>query len=119
MSDTDSSEKTLFQKILDREIPADIVYEDDLCGAFRDISPEAPTHILVVPRKPIRMIQELEAEDAVIVGHLFYAARQIAEEEGLADGYRLVINNGEHGGQTVFHIHLHLLGGRPLTWPPG
>lgn len=112
------SEKTLFQKIADREIPSDWVYEDDLCVAFRDINPVAPTHILVVPRKPITRPDLIEKEDELTIGRLFTAARQIAQNEGL-DSYRLVMNNGEDAGQSVFHIHLHLLGGRQMTWPPG
>lgn len=113
------SEKTIFQKIIDREIPADIVYEDDRALAFRDISPQAPTHILVIPKKPIDMIQNLADEDEAVVGHLVVVAKNVAAQEGLTDGFRLVFNNGAAAGQTVFHIHLHLLGGRPLTWPPG
>ncbi|MDX1530216.1 MAG: histidine triad nucleotide-binding protein [Rhodothermales bacterium] len=111
--------KTLFQKIADKEIPADLVYEDDRAVAFRDINPGAPTHILVVPRKPIRDAGQVEPEDAALVGHLVVVARRVAEAEGLTDGYRLVLNVGEHAGQSVDHLHLHLLGGRPLRWPPG
>lgn len=113
------AEKTLFEKIADREIPADLVYEDDLCIAFRDISPQAPTHILIVPRKPIPTLDDLEPEDEQLVGHLFVVAKKIAAQEGLSNGYRTVFNCGESAGQTVFHIHLHLLGGRPMAWPPG
>lgn len=113
------SEKTVFQKIIDRELPADIVYEDDQCIAFRDIAPAAPTHILVIPKKPIDRIENLTAEDAPVVGHMVYAASQIAQSEGLKNGYRLVFNNGTDGGQSVFHIHLHILGGRQMAWPPG
>ncbi len=112
-------EKTLFQKIADREIPAQLVYEDALSFAFRDIHPQAPTHILIVPRKPIPSLDELEAGDESLVGHLFTVARILAEREGLKDGYRTVFNCGPAAGQTVFHLHLHLLGGRTLTWPPG
>lgn len=112
-------EKTLFQKIADREIPADIVFEDDLCFAFRDINPKAPTHILVVPRKPIPSLDHLEKEDEQLVGHLFIVAGKLAAEEGLSRGYRTVFNCGEEGGQEVFHLHLHLLGGRQMGWPPG
>ena len=111
-------EKTLFQKIADREIPGDIVYEDDRCVAFRDIQPAAPVHVLVVPRKPIPRADAIEEEDEALVGHLFTAARKVAAQEGLTD-YRLVMNNGPGAQQSVFHIHLHLLGGRPFTWPPG
>lgn len=110
--------KTLFQKIADREIPAEIVYEDDRAVAFRDINPQAPTHVLVVPRKPIPRADEIEEEDEALVGHLFVVARKVAEQEGLSD-YRLVMNNGEGAGQSVFHLHLHLLGGRAMQWPPG
>ncbi|MEM8484361.1 MAG: histidine triad nucleotide-binding protein [Bacteroidota bacterium] len=113
------AEKTLFEKIADREIPADLVYEDDLCIAFRDIHPQAPTHILIVPRKPIPTLDALEPADEQLVGHLFLVAKKIAKQEGLTNGYRTVFNCGEEAGQTVFHIHLHLLGGRPLAWPPG
>ncbi len=112
------SEKTLFQKIADGEIPSEIVYEDEQCVAFRDINPVAPTHILVVPRKPITRPDLIEEDDESLVGHLFTAARRIAQQESLSD-YRLVMNNGADAGQSVFHIHLHILGGRPMTWPPG
>ena len=110
--------KTLFQQIADREIPADIVYEDDRAVAFRDIDPKAPTHILVIPRKPIPRADAIEEADEALVGHLFVVARTVAEQEGLTD-YRLVMNNGAGAGQTVFHIHLHLLAGRAMQWPPG
>ncbi len=113
------SDKTLFQRIADGEIPGDFVYQDDQCFAIRDINPVAPTHILVIPRKPIPSIDDLEAEDASLVGHLFVVAKQIAAEEGLQDGYRLVFNCGTHGQQTVRHIHLHVIGGRQMKWPPG
>lgn len=113
------AEKTLFEKIADREIPADLVHEDDHCIAFRDINPQAPTHILIVPRKPIPTLDDLEIEDQKIVGHLFLVAKKLAAKEGLLSGYRTVFNCGEDAGQTVFHIHLHLLGGRTLAWPPG
>lgn len=113
------SEKTLFQKIADKEIPADLVHEDEFCIAFRDINPQAPTHILVVPRKPIPTLDDLEEEDAGLVGHLFLVAQQLARQEGLTEGYRTVFNCGEQAGQTVFHIHLHVLGGRQMNWPPG
>jgi histidine triad (HIT) family protein len=113
------AEKTLFEKIIDREIPADIVHEDDQCVAFRDNNPQAPTHLLVVPRESIPSLDALSEEDAPLVGHLFVVARQLAADEGLSDGYRTVFNCGDDGGQTVDHLHLHLLGGRALTWPPG
>ena len=113
------AEKTIFQKILDREIPAKLVYEDDLCGAFRDIDPKAPVHILIVPRKPLPGVGAALPEDVGLLGHLLYVGKLIAEKEGLSGGYRLVINNGADGGQSVFHLHVHLLGGRKLAWPPG
>jgi histidine triad (HIT) family protein len=112
-------EKTLFQKIADREIPASIVYEDDRSVAFRDIHPQAPVHILIVPRKPIPSLDEMTEGDEALVGHLLTVARLLAAREGLAEGYRTVFNCGPAAGQTVFHLHLHLLGGRPMTWPPG
>lgn len=110
---------TLFEKIIARQIPADIVFEDELCLAFRDISPQAPTHILVVPKKPIPRIGEASTEDQALIGHLFLTAAAIARIEKLAEGFRIVVNNGSHGGETVPHLHIHLLGGRHLTWPPG
>ena len=113
------ADKTLFQKIADGEIPSDMVYQDELCIAFRDIQPQAPVHILVVPRKPIPSLDDLTEADAFIVGHLFLCARRIAADEGLSQGYRTVFNCGEHGQQTVPHLHLHLIGGRQLRWPPG
>ena len=113
------SKDTLFGKIIRREIPADIVYEDDLCLAFRDITPQAPTHILVIPKQPIAMLSAAQAEDKALLGHLLFAASEIARQQKLDSGYRVVINTGEDGGQTVFHLHLHLLGGRALGWPPG
>ena len=111
-------EKTLFQKIADREIPADIVYEDDRAVAFRDTSPAAPTHVLIVPRTPIPRADAVEPAEEALVGHLFSVARAVALQEGLAD-YRLVVNCGAGAGQSVFHLHVHLLGGRALAWPPG
>ncbi len=112
-------EDTIFSKIIRREIPADIVYEDDLCLAFRDITPQAPTHILVIPKKPIPKLSDAQAEDKTLLGHLLFAVSKVAKEQSLEKGYRVVINTGEDGGQTVFHLHLHLLGGRALGWPPG
>ncbi|MFZ9920386.1 MAG: histidine triad nucleotide-binding protein [Terrimicrobiaceae bacterium] len=110
---------TLFEKIIARQIPADIVFEDDQCLAFRDISPQAPTHILVVPKKPIPRVAAASSADCALLGHLLFTAAGIARIERLAEGYRIVINNGLHGGETVPHLHVHLLGGRPLEWPPG
>jgi histidine triad (HIT) family protein len=112
-------EKTLFQKIADREIPATLIYEDDRCVAFRDIHPQAPTHILIVPRQPIPSLDYLTAADGPLVGHLLVVAKQVALQEGLSNGYRMVVNCGADGQQTVPHLHLHLLGGRPMHWPPG
>ncbi len=111
--------ETLFRKIIDREIPADIVYEDEQCLAFRDINPQAPVHILVIPKKTITMLSTATAEDEALIGHLLTTASKIAEQEGFAEAFRLVINNGEDAGQTVFHLHVHILAGRSLTWPPG
>lgn len=110
----------LFCKILSGDIPADIVYESETAIAFRDINPQAPTHLVIIPRKHIATINDIVEEDEVLVGSLYSAAREIAAAEGIAeDGFRAVMNCNEGAGQTVFHIHLHLLGGRPLTWPPG
>lgn len=109
---------TLFEKIIAREIPADIVFEDDRCLAFRDISPQAPVHILLVPKRVIPRVAETTPADTELLGHLIVTAGTIAKSEGIT-GFRLVINNGADGGETVPHLHLHLLGGRPMTWPPG
>jgi histidine triad (HIT) family protein len=114
-----TQEKTLFEKIADREISADIIYEDEHCFAFRDIQPVAPVHILVVPRKPIPSAASIEEGDAELIGRLFLAARRVAEQESLHDGYRLVFNVGDNAGQSVDHLHLHVIGGRPMEWPPG
>lgn len=111
--------ETIFSRIIDRRIPADIVHEDDLCLAFRDISPQAPTHILVIPKRPIPSLADLQAADATLVGHLVVVASQVARDVGLEKGYRLVVNCGRDGGQSVDHLHVHLLGGRALQWPPG
>lgn len=113
------AEKSIFKKIIDREIPADIVYEDNLCLAFRDINPQAPTHVLVIPKKEIPMLDEMTEEDAATVGHLLLVVKQTAAQLGLSGGYRVVVNNGPDAGQDVMHLHLHLLGGRRLAWPPG
>jgi histidine triad (HIT) family protein len=112
---------TIFQKIIDREIPANIVFEDDKCLAFRDVHPQAPSHILVIPKKNIPSMADVkEGEDENILGHLMVKASQIAKDEGLSDkGYRLVINTNKDGGQTVYHLHIHVLGGRAMAWPPG
>jgi histidine triad (HIT) family protein len=110
---------TLFSKIIARQIPADIVYEDDLCLAFRDINPQAPLHILVVPKRPIPKVVDATEADKDLLGHLLIAASKIASDEGYGDAFRLVINNGEEAGQSVFHLHVHILAGRHFTWPPG
>lgn len=110
---------TIFGKIIRREIPADIVYEDDLALAFKDVSPQAPTHILVIPKKPIPRLSEANPEDAELLGHLLMTVKQVAEQANLSNGYRVVINNGADGGQTVDHLHLHILGDRSMSWPPG
>jgi histidine triad (HIT) family protein len=109
----------LFQKIIDRKIPADIVYEDNRCLAFRDINPQAPVHVLIIPRKVIPTHADIKPEDRELLGHLHVVAAQLAEQLGIADGYRLVINCKEPAGQTVPHLHVHLLGGRNFRWPPG
>jgi histidine triad (HIT) family protein len=114
-----AKKKTLFQKIIDREEPGDILYEDAQCVALRDINPQAPTHVLIVPRKPIPTLDALAEEDEPLVGHLFLVAQKVAADEGLRDGYRTVVNNGADARQTVEHIHLHLIGGRKMSWPPG
>jgi histidine triad (HIT) family protein len=111
--------KTLFEKIIAREIPAAIVYEDDLVLAFRDIKPAAPVHVLIVPKKLIQRIGEAKAEDEKLLGHLLLKAAEVAKQLDLQNGYRLVINHGADGGETVPHLHVHLLGGRHLDWPPG
>jgi histidine triad (HIT) family protein len=109
---------TIFQKIIDRQIPATIVYEDDRALAFRDISPQAPTHILVIPKQPLARLADMTAADEALVGHVMWVAREVAVREGLTD-FRVVLNNGAGAGQSVFHLHAHVLGGRPMGWPPG
>ena len=112
--------KTLFQKIADKEIPAQIIFEDDQCFAIRDIHPQAPTHFLVIPRKVIPKLSMASSEDQALLGHLLYVAAQIAHTEGVSEeGFRVVINNGESAGQTVFHLHIHVMGGRSFSWPAG
>lgn len=113
------TEKTLFQKIMDREMDGDILYEDDECAVLRDINPQAPVHVLVVPRKAIPSLDDLSEEDAPLIGHLFLVAKKFAADEGLTGGYRTVFNNGPDANQEVDHIHLHLIGGRQMGWPPG
>jgi histidine triad (HIT) family protein len=115
-----SQKDCLFCKVVDGDVPADIVYENDSLVAFRDIAPKAPTHILLIPRRHIATMNDLDQDHAPLAGELFVTAAKIAADEGLADdGYRVVMNCNEAAGQSVFHIHLHLLGGRPMSWPPG
>jgi histidine triad (HIT) family protein len=111
---------TIFKRIIDREIPADIVYEDDRCLAFRDVNPQAPTHVLVIPKKEIASIDALADEDAALVGHMMLVIRNLARQLGVdKSGYRVTVNIGPDGGQSVDHLHFHLLAGRPMKWPPG
>lgn len=110
---------SVFARIIDRSVPADIVYEDERVVAFRDIHPRAPVHILVVPREPIATLNDADASHEALLGHMMLTAARVAREAGLEKGYRLVMNCREHGGQTVWHLHLHVLGGRPMKWPPG
>ena len=111
--------KTLFEKIVEREIPAQIVYEDDLVLAIRDLHPQAPTHVLIFPKRPVPRIAEAAPDDQSLLGQLLLKAAEVARKLELKNGYRLVINNGADGGETVPHLHCHILGGRPLAWPPG
>ena len=113
------SEKTIFQRIIDREIPADIVYEDEQCLAFRDVSPQAPTHLVVIPKKAIPAATDITDQDEQLVGHLFVAMKKIAVQLGLSGGYRVVANCGRDAGQVVMHLHFHMLAGRGFGWPPG
>lgn len=111
---------TIFAKIIAKEAPADIVYEDDRCLAFRDIAPEAPVHVLVIPKKPIVSVAAIEDDDAELIGHLWKVIRDVAAAEGMADsGYRVTVNCGGDGGQEVNHLHFHVMGGRKMQWPPG
>lgn len=110
---------TIFSKIIRREIPADIVYEDELCMAFRDVNPQAPVHVLVIPKKEIPRLADATDEDQAVLGHLMITAGKIARQLGVDDAFRLVTNNGAAAGQSVFHLHLHILAGRPFHWPPG
>lgn len=115
-----AEEKTIFKKIIDGEIPANKVYEDDLCLAFHDVSPQAPTHVLLIPKKEVINVADLKQEDAALAGHLMLSAGKVARELGIEEsGYRIVMNCGKDGGQSVDHLHLHILAGRPLKWPPG
>lgn len=110
---------TLFGKIIKREIPADIIYEDELCLAFRDVNPQAPTHVLIIPKQEVARLADAGQEDQALLGHLMLAANKIARQLGVDGAFRLVVNNGAGAGQSVFHLHLHLLAGRPFHWPPG
>jgi len=110
---------TIFSKIIAREIPADIVYEDELCLAFRDINPQAPTHVLLIPKQELARLSEAGPEAQALLGHLLLAAGKIARQFGIEEAFRVVVNNGAGAGQSVFHLHLHILGGRPFRWPPG
>ncbi|MGB1581404.1 MAG: histidine triad nucleotide-binding protein [Nevskiales bacterium] len=111
--------KTLFEKIIEGDIPGDIVHEDEHCVAFRDVNPQAPLHVLVVPRKPIPKLAEASVEDQAVLGHLMLTCSKVAADAGYGDAFRVAINNGAEAGQSVFHLHLHVLAGRPLQWPPG
>ena len=111
--------ETIFSKIIAREIPTEIRYEDDLCLAFNDVSPQAPMHFLIIPKKAIVKVSDAEKEDQALLGHLLLKAAEIAADQGYVDNFRLVVNNGEGAGQTVFHLHIHVMAGRPLNWPPG
>jgi histidine triad (HIT) family protein len=113
------SQKSIFKRIIDKEIPAKIVYEDDRCLAFHDVAPQAPTHVLVIPKKEIASIDSLTDADAELLAHLWLVIRDLARELKLDGGYRVVVNNGRDGGQSVDHLHFHLLGGRQMKWPPG
>lgn len=110
---------TIFTKIINKQIPADIVYEDELCLAIKDINPQAPVHLLLIPKQPIAMLSTAKPEDQALLGHLLLAAGKIAREIKVDGAFRVVINNGKDGGQAVFHVHLHILAGRPFRWPPG
>ena len=112
------ADDTIFGKILRGEIPCDEVYSDEQCLAFRDVAPQAPVHVLVIPRRPIESLRSGAAEDGALLGHLLLVAARVAKQEGL-DDFRTVINSGAGAGQTVFHLHVHVIGGRPLAWPPG
>ena len=110
---------TIFEKIINREIPAEILYEDSVCIAIRDVAPQAPTHALVIPKKPIPRIGEAQEDDVETVGRLLLVAGKVAHAERLDKGFRIVINNGDHGGESVPHLHVHVIGGRQMSWPPG
>jgi histidine triad (HIT) family protein len=111
--------KTIFQKIIDKEVPAKILYEDDRCLAFHDVAPQAPVHVLVIPKKPIASVAAIDDSDADLIAHLWLVVRDLAKQLKVDAGYRVVVNCGRDGGQSVDHLHFHLLGGRQLKWPPG
>ncbi|NRA95546.1 MAG: histidine triad nucleotide-binding protein [Planctomycetes bacterium] len=113
------AEETIFAQIIRKEIPADIVYEDDRALAFRDSNPQAPVHVLVIPKEPIVSVAEATEDQIEVLGHLLLVAQKVARDEGVGDAFRVVANSGAGAGQSVFHLHLHVLGGRPLSWPPG
>jgi histidine triad (HIT) family protein len=113
------SAKTIFKRIIDKEIPAKIAYEDDFCLAFHDVKPQAPTHVLLIPKQEVASLDHLTEGDQKLLGHLLLVVPKLAKQLGLADGYRLVVNCGPNAGQTVDHLHLHILGGRAMSWPPG
>ncbi len=110
---------TIFKKIIDGEIPADVVHDDEICLAFKDAEPQAPTHVLVIPKKEIASIDDIQPEDASILGHIWTVIPKLAEQLELGDGYRVVVNCGSYGGQAVDHLHFHVIGGRRMKWPPG
>lgn len=112
-------EKTIFKRIIDGEVPANIVHDDEHCLAFHDIAPQAPTHVLVIPKKEIGNLDAIGEEDSQLLGHIMLVVRDLARKLNLDEGYRVVVNCGPHGGQAVDHLHFHLLGGRPMKWPPG
>lgn len=111
--------ETIFSKIIDRQIPADIVYEDEWCLGMKDINPQAPVHVLLIPKKPIDMLSNAQPDDQALLGHMLLAVGKITRELRVDGAFRLVVNNGRESGQTVFHLHMHILAGRPLRWPPG
>uniref|UniRef100_A0A336MN78 CSON003756 protein n=2 Tax=Culicoides sonorensis TaxID=179676 RepID=A0A336MN78_CULSO len=117
--DAEDTGDTIFGKILRKEIPCNFIYEDDLAVAFHDLTPQAPTHFLVIPKKNISMLSKAHPEDEALLGHLMLVGNKVAADLGLENGYRVVINNGKHGAQSVYHLHLHFLGGRQMKWPPG
>ena len=110
---------TLFTRIIKRELPADIIYEDDICLAFKDIHPVAPIHALLIPKQEIAMLSDVQSDQTAIMGHLMLKVSHVADLLGLNNAFRVVVNNGAEAGQTVFHLHLHIIGGRDLHWPPG